>query len=117
MEENRKPSSDEELWRILAWALSLLGALLAILLGPNTKSVRYWAFMSIAFFIVSLVASVAATLLSLIPFVGGFFSLMVGVALLIVWVIGLVKAINNEEWKPPVIYDLAVKLGGPELEQ
>ena len=105
---------DEELWSVLAWALSLVGAVLALLLGPNTRRVRYWAFLSIAFTIVYIIAGFIAVVFSLIPIVGGILSTAIWITVLIIWIIGIIKAINREEWRPPIIYELAVRLGGPE---
>jgi len=109
--------SDEEHWRILAWALSIVGAVLALALSYKSRSVKYWAYLSISFFIVILFGWLAAYMVSLIPIVGGVLSIAIGIILAIIWIIGLVKCINNEEWRPILVYEIAKMVFGKELEE
>ncbi|MEM4487021.1 MAG: hypothetical protein QW116_07330 [Zestosphaera sp.] len=104
-------SEEEKIWGFIAWLLSIIGAVLALVLKPNYKYVKYWAYLSISFFIIIIVASIVTRILSFIPIIGWLINALVGLALLILWVLGLIKSLGREYWKPPVIYELARALG------
>lgn len=104
-------SEEEKMWGFIAWLLSVVGAMLALFLKPNYRYARYWAYLSISFFIIIIIASVITGILSFIPLVGWLINALLGLSLVIIWVLGLIKSLNREYWKPPVIYDLARSLG------
>ncbi|HDD26831.1 MAG TPA: hypothetical protein ENF75_07095 [Acidilobales archaeon] len=123
MSQESKPpwpvSDEDKSWGIIAWAISFIGAILALVLKPQSKYAKYWAYLSIAFFIIwiiawALIAGISLALM-LAPTVGWFFSTIIRwffwVAVLIVWIIGIIKAANVVLWKPPIIYDLAKTIG------
>jgi uncharacterized membrane protein len=102
---------EETTWGIIAWIIPLIGAILALILRPNYKYAKYWAYLNLSFFIVIIVSAIITGVLSLIPFIGWIISALVWVALLILWIIGIIKSASNVYWKPPVIYDVARMLG------
>ncbi|MEM0044144.1 MAG: DUF4870 domain-containing protein [Sulfolobales archaeon] len=104
-------SEEEKIWGFIAWLLSIIGAVLALVLKPGYKYVRYWAYLSISFFILVVVIKVLTWILAFIPFIGWILSVLIGLALLIAWILGIVKSLNKEYWKPPIIYDIARMLG------
>lgn len=104
-------SEDERLWGFLAWLLSIVGAILVMVLKPDYRYAKYWAYLSIAFFIVIVIAGVVNTLISLIPIVGWILAVLISIGVVAVWIIGIVKSLQPDWWKPPVIYDLAKALG------
>lgn len=91
--------------------LSIAGAILAMLLKPKYRYAKYWAHLSISFFIVAVVASILGSVLSVIPIIGWLLSGLISLCLVIIWVIGIVMALQTVWWKPPVIYDIARSMG------
>ncbi|MEM4043917.1 MAG: hypothetical protein QXU60_05875, partial [Sulfolobales archaeon] len=63
-------SEEEKIWGFIAWLLSIIGAVLALVLKPGYKYVRYWAYLSISFFILVVVIKVLTWILAFIPFIG-----------------------------------------------
>lgn len=102
---------DEATWGLIAWIVPLVGAIVALVLRPGYGYAKYWAYLNISFFIVIIVGGIVASILAFIPFIGWLISILIWIALLIVWVVGIVKSANKVYWKPPLIYDLAKALG------
>lgn len=108
---NENLSDDEKIWGFISWLIPLIGGIISLLVKPNYKYAKYWAYLSISFFIVIIIADIIGFLLGLIPFIGFFLKMLINIALFIVWVIGLIKSLEKVYWKPPLIYDIAEKIG------
>ncbi|MCL7395783.1 MAG: hypothetical protein LZ170_00090 [Thaumarchaeota archaeon] len=108
---NSAIGSEERIWGFIAWLIPLIGGILVLVLKPDYKYAKHWAYLSISFFVVAVIASIVAYILSFIPFLGLALSALFGLILLVVWIIGILKSLNNVYWSPPVIYDLAKRLG------
>lgn len=104
-------SEDERLWGFIAWVIPLIGGILALILKPGIKYIRHWSYLSITFGIVMIAGLIIGRLFSIIPLVGRLVELLIGIALLVMWVIGIVRALDKVLWKPPIVYDLAKTLG------
>ncbi|MCS7099558.1 MAG: hypothetical protein RMH84_01795 [Sulfolobales archaeon] len=102
---------EEKVWGLIAWLLSVVGAVITLALKPTYRYAKYWAYLSISFFIVAILSTIVVSILSLIPIVGRILNALISLALLVVYVIGIVKSISLDYWKPPVIYDLAKIIG------
>jgi len=70
-----------------------------LVIEQKNKFVRFHALQSIVTFGA---LTVASTMLSWIPFVGGFFSAVIGVLAFILWILLMVKAYQGELYKVPV---------------
>lgn len=109
---------DEKLWAFIAWAATIVGAIVALVMRPQHKYTMYWAYLSISFFIVAVIVGIAtgviSLILSIIPFVGailsGVVSALCSLLIFIVWVLGVVKSYRGEYWRIPVVYEVAEKL-------
>lgn len=104
-------SEDEKIWGFLAWFLSIVGAILVMVLKPGYRYAKYWAYLSIAFFIVIIVAAIVNTFLSLIPIIGWILAILITLGAIAIWVIGIIKSLQPDWWKPPLVYDIAKALG------
>jgi uncharacterized membrane protein len=105
-------SEDEKLWGLLAWILSIIGAILALVLKPGYRYTKYWAYLSLSFFIIIIIiASIINGILMFIPFIGWILASLISLAIVILWIIGIIKSLQLTWWKPPVIYDIAKALG------
>ncbi len=98
------------IWQLIAWIFSIVGALIAYLAGPRDPKVTHWEKLSIAFFIVYVIAYVVSSALELIPFIGHILSILIWLAIIAIWIIGIIKVIQREEWKPPILWDIAEKI-------
>jgi uncharacterized membrane protein len=104
-------SDDEKIWALLAWLLSIIGAILVLVLKPTYRYAKYWAYLSLSFFIVAIIVWVVNSILALIPIVGWVISILISLAIAILWIIGIVKVLQITWWKPPLIYDIAKAIG------
>lgn len=85
--------------------LSYLGifSLIPLLTVKDSDYVKWHAKNGLALFIAGLVA---ITLLGWIPFVG----CAAGTGMMVLWVMGMVKALAGVRWRIPLVTDLAEKL-------
>ena len=104
-------SEDEKLWALIAWLLSIVGAVLVLILKPGYRYAKYWAYLSISFFIVLIVAMFIGRILAFIPFIGWILLALIELGLVILWIIGIVRVIQITLWKPPIVYDIAKMIG------
>lgn len=107
---------DEVTWGLIAWIIPLLGAILALVLKPGHNYAKYWAYLNLSFFIVIVVSNIVMNILAFIPFIGQFINFLIWAALLILWIMGIVKSAGRVYWKPPIIYDLARVLGIEKIQ-
>lgn len=111
MGHNPQVSEEERIWGFVAWLLSIVGAVLVLATKPKLRYAKYWSYLSISFFIVVIVSGVICRILNLIPLIGNIFSIFVGIVLLVLWIVGIVRSLEYEYWKPPLIYDIALAIG------
>ncbi len=102
---------EERIWGFLAWLLSIVGAVLGLLLKPQSRYVRYWSYLSISFFIVILIALVISFIISFIPIIGFLINILIMLGIVIIYIIGIVKSLTGDYWRPPIIYNIATMLG------
>jgi uncharacterized membrane protein len=103
----------------LCYALGILTGVLFLFLEPYNRSrnVRFHAFQSIFFgvavFVLMIGISIFGTVVAFLPYVGWIISLLLWLVLplgiLVLWIMLLYKAYNNERWVLPVIGPLAEK--------
>ena len=108
--EQTEKASDVFVWQLIAWIFSIVGALIAYFAGPRDPRIIHWEKLSIAFFIVYIIAYVVSFVLGLIPLIGGVLSILIWLTIIVVWIIGIIKIIQREEWKPPILWDIAEKI-------
>lgn len=112
---NDKPSVtditiDEKNLGIISWMLSIVGAVLGLLLRPDSKYVRHWSYLSISFFIIIIASSFLLGIIKLLP-LGELISMLIKMSLFVIWIIGVTKSFEVVFWKPILIHDIARKLG------
>jgi uncharacterized membrane protein len=95
----------------IAAFLSYLGVFITgvifLILEQRNKFVRFHAIQSIIIFGFLFIAS---GVLSQIPYVGWFFSLIFGVLIFVLWIVLMVKAYQGEIYKIPVAGDIAEQI-------
>lgn len=88
----------------LAYVLGLITGILFLVLEPYSKDpfIRFHAYQSIFFNIAAILISVVFGIMPIINILAPF-------GLLAVWIILMIKAYQGQQWKLPVIGDLAAK--------
>jgi uncharacterized membrane protein len=90
--------SNTKLIAAVAWLLSPLSSIVLIVLDnyKKDKFIQFHAWQSLAFGIVSFIANTLLAWTCIVP-----------LAVLVVWILGVIKAFQGEMWKLPVIGDWA----------
>lgn len=107
---------------LLTYILGVITAIVFLVLEPYNKDkfVRFHAFQSlffgIAVFVLAIVLSIVSMVLAVIPVVGWIVGLLLWIVfslgVLVVWIMLMYKAYNNERWMLPVIGKLAEQQAG-----
>ena len=95
----------------------LVGGIVFMVLEKQNALVKFWAMQSLYFGVLSLVASIAvtivSTILAFIPFIGWLIGmllwLVLTLGLLALWVMGVINAFQGKRWKMPVLGDMVEK--------
>ena len=98
----------------LCYLLTVLSGILFLVLEPYNKDkvVRFHAFQSIFFFVALMACYVVLMIIAFIPFIGflsAILSLVLWLGSLILWIMLMVKAYNNQRLVLPIIGPLAEK--------
>ena len=98
----------------LCYLLTVLSGILFLVLEPYNKDkvVRFHAFQSIFFFVALMACYIVLMIITFIPFIGflsAILSLVLWLGSLILWIMLMVKAYNNQRLVLPIIGPLAEK--------
>jgi uncharacterized membrane protein len=104
-------TEEEKLWGFIAWLIPLIGGIIGLVIKQGSNYVRHWSYLSIGFFIVLVIGQVINIIFSFIPFIGRLLVVLVDLGLLVIWIIGILRSLEKNLWKPPIIYDIAKILG------
>jgi len=94
---------------LLCYVLGWISGIVFAVLEQKNKFVRFHAIQSI---IVFGALNLASVILGPIPFIGWFFSVIIGIFGFILWIVLMVKAYHNQLYKVPLAGDWAEKLSG-----
>jgi len=107
-------SSESRVFGLIAWLLVIIGAIIALVLKPNDRFVKFHAMQSLVFSIGLIILYIIFIPLAYIPHIGLIFAILtrlIGLLGLIVAIIGAIKAYQGEWFRLPIVYDIATKLG------
>ncbi|MHB9095292.1 MAG: DUF4870 domain-containing protein [Eubacteriales bacterium] len=90
----------------LAYVFGFVSGIIVFILENDNKFVRFHSMQSI---ILSVAFFVLAVIVGFIPVTGPLLGILVSIASLICWLIGIIKAARGEFFKFPVIGDFAEK--------
>ena len=82
--------------------------LISLLLEKDNTNVKFHVNQGAVLFIFDLVCTVACWVLSIIPFIGGAISTLAGLVILVLMVIGIINAWNEENKELPVIGGISI---------
>ncbi len=100
---------DENIAGLLCYVLGWVSGIIFLLIERENKLVRFHAFQSI---ITSGILTIASLVLGFIPIIGAFFSWIIGIVALILWIVLMVKAYQGTRYKLPWAGDQAEKWAG-----
>lgn len=111
---NPTPAMDGKTIAIISY-LTLIGWIIAFVMYGNNKSklVIYHLRQTLLLMLVAVAVYIAQTILLFILHIGWFLSvafMAINIGLLVLWVIGLIGAVNGEEKPMPVIGEKAQQL-------
>jgi len=106
---------DPNVAALLAYLFGWLGGLIFFMIEKDNKFVRFAAMQSILFnvasiavwFVLSFVVGALALATGGLGALFGLLMPLIGIGFLIVWIMLMVKAYNNEEWELPIIGGIA----------
>lgn len=90
----------------------LVGSIIFLILEKKDEFVKFWALQSLYFGVAFLALNIILTVASLIPLLGCatfIVAILVSLAGLVLWVIGIIKAFQGERWLMPVIGSMVEK--------
>ena len=93
-------------------AYFVIPAFIFLLMKETSRFVRFHSMQAIALFVVWILINIVLRVILSIPLLGLLIIpvwMIVGLAFVVVWIICMVKAFQGEEFKLPVIGDIAVK--------
>jgi uncharacterized membrane protein len=98
--------------------ITIIPAIIFLLVEPYNKSsyIRFHAwqciFMAIAWFVIDVAVMIFGSFLSFFRLLTFGLYPLISLAMLILWIMVLIKAFNGERFKLPIIGDLAAKQAG-----
>ena len=107
-DENKKTvlGVTENLEALLCYAFGWVSGIVFLLLEQKNAFVRFHALQSLVAFGV---LHIAATVIWIIPILGGIASILISLGMLILWVVLMIKAYKGERYKLPVVGDFVEK--------
>ena len=120
-QENQKTSMglDPNIAGLLCYFTGGIAGVVFLVIEKENKFIKFHALQSIMLICTFIAVSIAYSILTLIPFIGSIFIILEFIidflfwaAYLVVTIILMVKSYNNEEYKLPVIGDIASKHAG-----
>ena len=99
---------------LLCYVVGWISGIIFLVLEQKNRFVRFHAIQSI---IVFGALNLASVILGHIPFIGWFFSVIIGVFGFIMWIVLMVKAYHYQLYKVPLAGDWAAKLSGVSPEE
>ena len=118
--EKTSTGLQENVTGLLCYVLGWISGLVFILIEKENKFVRFHAMQSIITFGALTAASIALSILGLIPFIGVIFDIIgwiIGVLAFVLWIVLMVKAAQGTKYKIPWAGNLAEKLAGEQSAQ
>lgn len=97
---------EENLAGLFCYILGWITGLIFFLIEKDSKFVKFHALQSLLFFGG---ITVASFILGFIPFLGWLIGFLLAIAGIVFWIIGMVKAFHNEEYKFPIVGDMVEK--------
>ena len=97
---------EENVEALLCYVLGWVSGLVFLLLEKDNKFVRFHAMQSLVTF---LALTILIWIFRVIPILGWFISVILGLISLVLWIVGMVKAYQHETYKFPIFGSFAEK--------
>ena len=107
---------DENLAGALCYLLGWISGIVVLVMEKDNKFVRFHALQSTLWFLLLMVVGWGVGLMSRLPFIGGFWGVilwpvtgLLGLVGVVSWIILMIKAHAGEKFKIPIIGDVVLK--------
>jgi uncharacterized membrane protein len=94
------------MFAFLAYFLSIIGFIIVLAVKKDNKFAMFHAKQSLVLFI----AAVANGVLYHVPIVGLLVGALVGLAITILWIMGIVYSLTGQQTNLPIVGDIAAKI-------
>ncbi len=110
MENNTKQNAEDNTIAILAY-ITIIGWIIALVMNNDKKSDLggFHIRESLGIMLVSFAVMIVAFIFAFIPFLGSLITVILWLAIMAMWIMGLINAINKEKKTLPVIGDFFQK--------
>jgi uncharacterized membrane protein len=115
--EKTSSGLQENVASFLCYLFTWLSGVIFLLVEPANKNVRFHAIQSICFTVAAGVLSILVFILALIlailvSWLATILWLAFGLLVFIVWILLMVRAYQGQQWRLPIIGDMAAKWAG-----
>ncbi len=108
---------DENLAGLLCYVGWWVSGIVFLIIEPDNKYIRFHAIQSIiAFGFITVVGTIISTILAPVPFIGWFFSTIIWLLGVALWVAMMIKAYQGTRYKLPVAGDMAERYSGQKSQ-
>lgn len=104
---------EENVAGLLSYVLGWITGVIFFFVEKESKYVKFHAMQSILFSVTIMILNIVIGILVRIPAIGFIFSIIsivVSIGALIIWILCLIKAYKMEEFKLPIIGDIAYNI-------
>lgn len=97
--------ADGKIFAFLAYFLGLIGVVIVLVAKKDNRFAVYHAKQAL----VMVIVGIASGVIAVIPILGWIVAFVVGIALFIFWIMGIINALNGKEQELPIIGKYAEK--------
>ena len=97
---------DDKMWGLIGFALGLIGFIIVLLVKKDNEYAMFYAKQGLVLTIVSIVGSV----IGIIPFLGWVISFAVSIAVLVLWIMGIIYSLSGQKKDVPIIGHFAAMI-------
>jgi len=102
---------DPKVAALLSWLFFPVTSLIFVLVEKDDRYVKFHAYQSLLAGVAVIIAYTISSALYVV-LIGFLLTPLVGIASLVIWVMGMMKGYQGEKWKLPVIGDMAEEWAG-----
>jgi uncharacterized membrane protein len=101
--EETKEKDDSKLFAFLATLLSIVGFIIALVAKKDDKYVMFYAKQSLVIFIASVIVWIVGLVLGLMPIIGKIISVVLNVLIAVLWLLSWLYALSGKEKEVPLV--------------
>ena len=83
--------------------ITFIGTIIALLAGDKSREAKFHVNPALVIYITDLVLGIVMKVIGLIPIIGAIINLALGIFVLVLWIMGFVAAIKQNEKEVPLV--------------